>query len=95
LVEDEQVYLSGLVLVDAQGIPAFWCNANASISDSNLPTLDNPESANALKIVPNLIPRSYLSELPLHVLAGATKAGKSTYLLGDGRSGNCIYRIRY
>ena len=95
LVEDEQVYLSGLVLVDADGIPAFWCNANASISDSNLPTLDNPESANALKIVPNLVPRSYLSELPLHVLAGATKAGKSTYLLGDGRSGNCIYRIRY
>jgi hypothetical protein len=94
LVEDEQVFLSGLVHIDSSGAPEYWCNANAPLSVNGVPTLENPETAVAMKMSPNHSAQNFLCELPLHVQTGKIKAGKSIYLLGDGRGGNCIYRVR-
>lgn len=95
LVEDEQVYISSIALTNQSGFPEFWCNANSTSSFGEFPLLENPEAGNAIKLKTDGSVQSYPSDLPIHIKAGFAQCGNTLFFLGDGRAGNCIYRLRY
>jgi len=94
LVEDEQVYISSIALSNPNGLPEFWCNANSTTSFGEFPLLENPETGNAIQLRMGGSAQYYPSDLPLHISAGYSKSGSTLFLLGDGPSGNCMYRLR-
>jgi len=94
LVEDEQVYISSIALTNSEGLPEFWCNANSTTSVGEFPLLENPETGNAIQLRIGSKAQYFPSDLPLHIKAGLTKSSNALFLLGDGRAGNCIYRLR-
>lgn len=93
LVEDEQVYLSSIAIANPNGLPDFLCNANSTTSFGDLPLLENPETGNAIKLRIDGSAQYFPSDLPLHITAGFAKNRNSFFFLGDGRAGNCIYRL--
>jgi hypothetical protein len=95
LVEDEQVYLSAIAVANPNGLPDFLCNANSTTSNGETPLLENPETGNSIKLRMDGSIQYYPSDLPLHITAGITESRNTIFLLGDGRAGNCIYRLRH
>jgi hypothetical protein len=95
LVEDEQVYLSSIAIANPNGLPDFLCNANSTTSNGETPLLENAETGNSIKLRMDGSIQYYPSDLPLHITAGITESRNTVFLLGDGRAGNCIYRLRH
>ncbi len=95
LVEDEQVYLSSIAIANPNGLPDFLCNANSTTSNGETPLLENPETGNSIKLRMDGSIQYYPSDLPLHITAGITEGRNAVFFLGDGRGGNCIYRLRH